>query len=72
MSFHRRVAVSENCPRCLSRDGVRVALVFRLLEKRGAGRIGSRLPDGLEEAGTARAGLKGALNRLPAWLTASG
>jgi hypothetical protein len=48
--FHRQVAVSENCPRCLARDGVRVALAFRLFEDRDGGRMGSRLPGGLEDA----------------------
>ncbi len=29
-SFGRRAPVVESCPRCLARDGVRVALAFKL------------------------------------------
>lgn len=32
--FGRPAATSESCPRCLARDGVRVALAFRLVEER--------------------------------------
>jgi hypothetical protein len=31
-SFGRRTPVVESCPRCLSRDGVRVALTFKLFK----------------------------------------
>jgi hypothetical protein len=31
-SFGRRVPVVESCPRCLARDGVRVALTFKLFK----------------------------------------
>jgi hypothetical protein len=31
-SFGRRNPVVENCPRCLARDGVRVALTFKLFK----------------------------------------
>jgi hypothetical protein len=48
--FGRPSAVLESCPRCLTRDGVRVALAFRLFEEaRSAPRAGSR-SGGLEEA----------------------
>jgi hypothetical protein len=35
--FGRPSAVLESCPRCLARDGVRVALAFRLFEGAGGG-----------------------------------
>jgi hypothetical protein len=59
-----RLGASESCPRCLARDGVRVALAFRAFEQDGPGR-----PGGLEEAvrerlarmaPQARGGLRGA------------
>jgi hypothetical protein len=31
-SFGRRTPVVESCPRCLARDGVRVALTFKLFK----------------------------------------
>lgn len=31
-SFGRKVPVVESCPRCLARDGVRVALAFKLFQ----------------------------------------
>lgn len=31
-SFGRRAPVVESCPRCLARDGVRVALTFKLFK----------------------------------------
>jgi hypothetical protein len=46
--FGRPGSVLESCPRCLARDGVRVALAFRLLEEEGERRSGPRLPEGLE------------------------
>lgn len=58
-SFGRRTPVVESCPRCLARDGVRVALTFKLFEEvppRGARgpiplrRSTSRLGKGLEAA----------------------
>lgn len=33
--FARRTATSENCPRCLAREGVRVTLASRLLAEPG-------------------------------------
>ena len=35
-SFSRRVPVVESCPRCLARDGVHVALTFKLFEGVGS------------------------------------
>jgi hypothetical protein len=32
-SFGRRTPVVESCPRCLARDGVRVALTFKLFKE---------------------------------------
>jgi hypothetical protein len=58
-SFGRRTPVVESCPRCLARDGVRVALTFKLfkdVEPRGAGApiqlrpASTRLNEGLEAA----------------------
>jgi hypothetical protein len=31
-SFGRRTPVVESCPRCLARDGIRVALAFKLFK----------------------------------------
>lgn len=31
-SFGRRTPVVESCPRCLARDGIRVALTFKLFK----------------------------------------
>ena len=31
-SFGRRAPVVESCPRCLARDGIRVALTFKLFK----------------------------------------
>jgi hypothetical protein len=31
-SFGRQTPVVESCPRCLARDGIRVALAFKLFE----------------------------------------
>jgi predicted nucleic acid-binding Zn-ribbon protein len=48
--FGRSSAVLESCPRCLARDGVRVALAFRLFEEAGARRTRGRSVNGLETA----------------------
>ena len=34
-SFGRQTPVVESCPRCLARDGVRVALTFKLFKDAG-------------------------------------
>jgi hypothetical protein len=58
-SFSRRAPVVESCPRCLARDGIRVALTFKLfkeIEPVGAPApiplrpTSSRLDGGLEAA----------------------
>ncbi|MBS1880191.1 MAG: hypothetical protein JST31_11790 [Actinobacteria bacterium] len=41
-SFGRRTPVVESCPRCLARDGVRVALTFKLFQ--GLKPIGAPAP----------------------------
>lgn len=41
-------SVPGSCPRCLARDGVRVALAFRRLAGEGSGRALAHLPEGLE------------------------
>jgi hypothetical protein len=47
--FARPSTVLESCPRCLARDGVRVALAPRLPEG-GGGRSPRRLQGGFETA----------------------
>jgi hypothetical protein len=47
--FGRPSAVLESCPRCLARDGVRVALAFRLFEGE-AQPMPRSVPDDLEAA----------------------
>lgn len=48
--FGRRTATVESCPRCLARDGIRVALAFSLFEDRRPGGSGARSAEGLERA----------------------
>jgi hypothetical protein len=50
-SFGRRTPVVESCPRCLARDGVRVALTFKLFKAvKPAGATSTRRNQGLEAA----------------------
>jgi hypothetical protein len=46
--FGQPDSLPGSCPRCLARDGVRVALSFRLFEDEEANRDGPRLPEGSE------------------------
>lgn len=48
--FGRPSATVEACPRCLARDGVRVALAFKLFETGPGSRQGARRTEGLEAA----------------------
>jgi hypothetical protein len=45
-----RVPTSESCPRCLARDGVRVALAFQYLDPEGSAPRRSARSEGLEAA----------------------
>jgi predicted nucleic acid-binding Zn-ribbon protein len=48
--FGRSSVVLESCPRCLARDGVRVPMVFRLLEAPAVRQTNRRSTGQLEEA----------------------
>jgi hypothetical protein len=48
--FGRTTAVPGSCPRCLAREGVRVALAFKSLDGAGPRPPARRLPAGLEGA----------------------
>jgi hypothetical protein len=48
--FGRPSAVLESCPRCLARDGVRVALALRLLDESAEEANGRSRAGGLETA----------------------
>lgn len=43
-SFGRRNPVVENCPRCLARDGIRVALGFKLFKDVPREEAGAPIP----------------------------
>lgn len=49
-SFGRRAAIGEVCPRCLARDGVRMALTVRLADERPPRARSPHLDDGLVRA----------------------
>jgi hypothetical protein len=61
-SFGRRTPVVESCPRCLARDGTRVALTFKLFKDVPTASAGPPIP---LPARTARAngGLEAAVRR---------
>jgi hypothetical protein len=61
-SFGRRTPVVESCPRCLARDGVRVALTFKLFK--GVTPTGTRAPTPLRPSTARRnVGLEAAVRR---------
>lgn len=43
-SFGRRTPVVESCPRCLARDGIRVALTFKLFKDVPRENAGTPIP----------------------------
>lgn len=61
-SFGRRTPVVESCPRCLARDGIRVALTFKLFE--GVKPAGANAPIPLRPTSTRlNEGLEAAVRR---------
>lgn len=59
--FNRRGPVVESCPHCLARDGIRVALTFKLFKGEDRG-VGARIQPG-PKARRPSEGLEAAVRR---------